>query len=379
MMLKHEEVASYLVGAGLLDPASVVGGNLLVLNASRRNSNFKIIDEGGPAYLLKQSVGAERALTVKNEAYAYSLLRARSARLGRYLPGFHRYVESEGILLLEMLRGARGFDEHVFHARRLSARLAAQSGAALALLHRLAPNGPDDREWSGLRSAPPPWVLSLHRPHIEMYRQVSNANLQLIVRLQSFPHYCALLDALRGEWRRTSLVHYDIKLANLLAVPIGPQNRKLYSLKIIDWELAGIGDPLWDVGSFLGEIVGLWLVSLPITPGEAPHQFIPMARVPLERLQPALRSFWAAYEQRAGLDPGESLAFLLGAVRYAGARLIQTAFERCQTLIQPTAHDLYFMQIAFNILEQPLQAVTQLLGIAPRTGTTPPWTTRPTT
>src|SRR5512145_3314322 len=109
-----------------------------------------------------------------------------------------------------------------------------------------------------------PSALSLHRPRVRMARDCSPACLNLNRILQNADGYDACLEELNRSWTATALIHRDVRLKNfLLAAPI-PTMRHA-DVKLIDWELACIGDPRWDIGAALGNYLGLWLESIPTT------------------------------------------------------------------------------------------------------------------
>src|SRR5438477_559487 len=137
-MLTQPNVAPYLLKRGLVGAQSLVEGDLSVVDASRRNTNFKVVRERGVSYLLKQGIGPERAMTVDNEAAVYRLLHSvkGTARFRRYLPEVYLYSPEEHILTLELLTGARHLGE--YHRRgRFSTRIAGAVGEALGALHSI--------------------------------------------------------------------------------------------------------------------------------------------------------------------------------------------------------------------------------------------------
>jgi sigma54-dependent transcription regulator len=94
-----------------------------------------------------------------------------------------------------------------------------------------------------------------------------------------------------------------------------------------------------------------------------PEEFLQHARFPLEKMHPDVRSFWYAYRRALNLDTAQSDAFLIKAIRYAAARLLQTAFERVQHATQVTGEAVLLLQLSMNVLERPREATVQLLGM----------------
>ena len=364
--LTPKEIAPYLIESGLVSARSIVEGDLVVLDASRRNSNFKVVSERGTSYLIKQGIDGERAGTIANEASVCSFLQtdAAYAPLRPYLPVLHMCQPEEHVEVFELVRDACDLREYHTRLGRFPTNLAADLGLVLGTLHsaRSVQEGTAHIE---RRDAP--WPLTLHRPSFALYRRMSNANVQLVSAMQSFPAFGMLLDALRARWpefvgaEAGALVHYDIKLDNVLV--IRDRSGRAKGIKLVDWELAGLGDPAWDVGALFGEYLGFWLLSIPITGESPPERFLEMALYPLSRIQPALGAFWDSYKDQAGLVGPEAAQFLWRAVAYAACRLLQTAFESSQRTSKLTGNALCFLQLSFNVLQRPFEAATQLLGI----------------
>ncbi|MCG5218423.1 aminoglycoside phosphotransferase family protein [Streptosporangium sp. KLBMP 9127] len=57
---------------------------------------------------------------------------------------------------------------------------------------------------------------------------------------------------LHDRWAPTSLIHFDLGGDNIL-FPAEPQGDAL-PVRLIDWELAGFGDPVYDVGFLVGQL-----------------------------------------------------------------------------------------------------------------------------
>jgi hypothetical protein len=370
-MLTQPQVAPYLLQRSLITQQAIVRGDLEVHSLASRNNNFKAVSVGGPSYLLKQGVGAEREATVAREAAVYGLLYADAgaARLRRYLPGVCLYSPEDSVLVLELFSDAQSMGEYHLRRGRFSTSVAGELGRALGTLHRVT-TAEDGRAEAGGYAAfpmPAPFALSIHRPHTAFFNEASHANLQLVKIVQRFPEYCALLDDLRKAWHAGAFVHYDIKWNNLLVLPPGARESHGVlgnpRLRIIDWELAGMGDPCWDAGSVFSEYLNFWLNSIPITGEDPPDRFVELARYPLGKMQPALRSFWWSYASAMELDGPTAYEWLVRSVRYGAARLVQTAFEYAQGSMHLTGNVVCALQLSLNMLQRPQEAAVHLLGI----------------
>jgi aminoglycoside phosphotransferase (APT) family kinase protein len=381
--LSLPEVAPYLLRRGLVGPSSVVDGALSVEDVSRRNRNYRAVRERGPSYLLKQGAGGDGIATVAHEAAVYRRLEALTGhdRFRRYLPRSYGYDSERHVLVVELLQDGRDLGEYHAAAGRFPRRLATELGNALGKLHRATrlPTGTAGSvPASDPGGSPPHWVLRVHRPHLALYRDISAPNIELVRIIQQSAPFCRLLDELRRGWQTEALIHNDVKWTNCVVfAPAGSQ--RVTRLKLVDWELAQLGDPAWDVGSVFSSYLSAWLASIPITGHDPPDRFPELARHPLERMQPAMRAFWVAYCRRTGADPADpaapaapaSSAMLLRATRYAAARLVQTAYEHLQAAPQLTGYVICSLQLGLNVLQRPHEAAAHLFGIPAGSGVSP--------
>jgi thiamine kinase-like enzyme len=355
------QVVAYLVEQGLLDAQTVVAGDVVVEDASRRHPNFRIIHDSGPAYLVKQAGDAEQAAALAREAAIYEHLSAGDLPLRHYLPRLHRYDADEHVLVLELWTSARHLSAYHRRIGRCPPGVAAALARALATLHRYPLPAVGQIEAARTPACPPPLSLTFSRPTLALYRTLSLANHQLLRTIQQFPAFDLVLTSLRQTWQPRAWVHYDIKWENILMLPPLPKRRS--QLKLVDWELAGLGDPCWDVGAVFGEYLSFWLLSMPISGSDPLDRFMEHARYPLAAIQPALRRFWQVYAQQMAFDEGTAYQWLERAVLYCAARLLQTAVEQSQVAAQPTASAFGLLQLSLNILQRPQEAVVHLLGI----------------
>jgi aminoglycoside phosphotransferase (APT) family kinase protein len=317
------------------------------------------VSESAPSFLVKQGFGAEGRATLANEAAVYQVLASQGPDLGRYVPRFHGWDEEHAMLVLELVESAHSLTEHQARGR-FSRQVARSVGRALGALHRIRV---DDGQLALYPAAP--FALSVHRPEVSWLRDISDANVELIKLIQGAPGVSQLLDEVRGSWQPISIIHNDYKSENCMVVR-GRGGRGT-GVRLVDWESAGAGDPGWDVGSVFGDYLASWLSSIPITGQDPPERFPELARFPLERMRPALRAFWEAYVDGAGLSAMEADRRLVQAARFSATRLLQTAFEQTQAGSRLTGTTMCLLQVAVNILRRPHEAAVRLLGI-PLTG-----------
>lgn len=352
-------VIPYLLANKYLAVEDVVKNVVRVDADPRRNNNFRVSVSSRPGIFLKQARDFDGRQTLAREAALSGALAdlPGSNPILRYLVPFLSYDPTSNILLFELLEKARSLAVHQ-RSRRIPLHAAVELGKALGAVHNVAPEClPLDRV-PGLRRPARPHVFFLHRADYQFYCGASPGDLGLMRLLQSFPALCELLEELDTEWRSETLIHFDLKLDNVLLLP-GKR-----SVCLVDWEMAAIGDPAWDLGSLFADCLCAWLFSIPIAVDESPTRYLSLARLPLPSLQPALRTIWTSYRKERCLMGTAAAEFLLRAIRYSAARLIHVATERTRLAPELMSTIAYQLQLSWNILRDPKHACSQLLNLA---------------
>jgi hypothetical protein len=88
-------------------------------------------------------------------------------------------------------------------------------------------------------------------------------------------------------------------------------------------------------------------------------------------MHPAMRSFWQSYVRYMELDAATSGEWLLRAVEYGAARLVQTGYELTQMSLRLTGNIVSLLQLGLNILQRPQEAIVHLLGLPLRQAWSP--------
>ena len=324
-LLEPHEVPGYLLRRRLLSRRSIVDGRLRITDASSRNRNLRVSGGPGESYLLKQGIAADSAQTLANEVALYRRLAQGAAPLPRLVAS----DDDRGIVILEWIED--GQDLVRLHAgrNRCPPAVAAALGRALAAVHAVAPDGEELRD-------DPPWILSLHRPQLDALRYLSAASIELVRLVARDASVRRVLDGLREDFRVETLVHRDVKWENCIAcAPAG--------VKLVDWEMAGWGDPAFDLGSAFSDYVAH-------RPGQAP--------------QPAIGRLWRAYVRARRLGGPQAEELLERSTRYAGARLLQSAFEHTQEARAAGDRVAVNARLGRALLVEPGAAGAELLGIA---------------
>jgi hypothetical protein len=363
VILSPENLVYYLLERGLVTPESVVNSGIEISEIPRRNRNFKIKQRNGPGYFLKQvrQWEPETLRTLQSEAQCYRLATEDPtfSDLASIVPHFHSFDPRRSVLVTELLDGAETVNEHHFRNAAFPVEVAQQLGRTFGNYHRKAILNPPGT-LDGMFSRRPAWALSMHDMPPHTVPNLSGGIHQLLGMVRQFPQFGTALEKLRAEWRFEVLLHGDIKWDNCVLCP--GSNGDL-QLKIVDWEMADWGDSCWDLAGIFSAYLSFWVQSLPANGAANPDMLVAQAQFPIEKMQPAMQSFWNTYCECRELPPKAAQELLLRTVLYAGARNIQTAFEVLQTSPTANAGTVLLLQLSMNVLGNPETASRELLGI----------------
>jgi hypothetical protein len=366
MIITTNNIVYYLLERGLVTFESVVDGDLMVVDASRRNRNFKVIRKHHQGYFVKQIQQWEpqAIATLQSEAVCYSLSQndANFAPLALLMPKFYAYDPGRSVLIVELLPEAENLSEYQRHLGEFPLDVASKLGKMLGTYHRdVGINSQNSPHYASFPKRIP-WILSVHQHSPSLFNSLSAANSQLLGVVQKYPEFHQALNALQGQWQINSLIHGDMKWDNCIVFKQTDQSDKP-GLKVVDWELADLGDACWDVGAIFQAYLSFWILSMQMLADTSPAQLVDMAQYPLEKMQPAIQMFWKSYADTMQMDDMLMRERLERSVKYGAARMIQTAYEYMAFSPQITANALCLLQVSFNILKNPQEAISDLLGM----------------
>lgn len=391
--LVPEAAVRYLLDIGQLTPRDIVHGDVRVDAIAARNRSLRVTVRNTRGCFLKQAEPSTpgAAQNLAREAAFYSRVAATGSlgALSALLPDFVAYDAERATLAIALVPDACNAHELDDADGPVQfPRIGTLLGDALASVHAVRADDAATRDALGLETLSPPWVLELGRPVPAMLRDLSTAHLELVKQLQAAPGATEALDALREAWDPTTLVHLDLKWGNVLVrapAPLFVPER----LWLIDWEDACWGDPAWDVGSAFHACIADAIHAAMAEHDEAEGDTAtPRAAAPdgmvrdgspaamraafqrtFPRAQVELTACWSAYARALDLAPEHALALRARAVRSAGARLLQSAYEWCHSSWHPPRGAVLAFQLGLNLLRAPLTDAERFLGLATGAGT----------
>lgn len=364
MVIDQDNVGYFLAERGLVDFDSVVDGDFIVLDQSSRNRNLKIIRRNSPGFFIKQLAQQTPDFleSLQREATCYQL--ASEHHLFRSLrpliPKLHHYDADNHILIIELLPEAETVWEHHRRVGTYPVTVARLQGKKLGTYHnKVKVNGQTNALKVFKRQHP--WILSVHETNPMYLSQLSQGNSQLIGILQQYPEFSSALAAIKSDWKYTSLIHGDIKWENMMLT--GGDNGTPLELRIIDWEIADIGDEAWDVGAVIQAYLAFWIFSLPLTSETTIAAAAAASGASGEEIKEALAAYWLSYMNTRKLTGPAAKRMLVKCMSCGAARMIQTAYESIQSSPQISPYALCKLQMSMNILRDPAKAVQDLMGL----------------
>src|SRR5579883_1107790 len=252
MYLTVSNLPYFLISKNLVPARSVVDGRFAIVAVGRRNRNFKIIRRGLPGMFVKQakSTEYEAVSTLQREAAFYARVQrwGAYAPLRRIMPEMVYFDPARYALIIDAIEGAESLAEYYLRQGTFPREAARATGESVALLHSFGAQMAGDEVLSPWMFRQVPWVMQMDVTGAGFLQKLGPAGANLAAAMALYPSLQPMLSSLRPEWRQDSLIHGDMKWENCLVSSSEP-----LKLRVVDWELADIGDGAWDVATIFKE------------------------------------------------------------------------------------------------------------------------------
>jgi aminoglycoside phosphotransferase (APT) family kinase protein len=355
LILTRHNTLLFLLNHGLISVQDLVEHSITVRAHTQRNRGFSVTWRNGQGYYVKQhqpDAGPwESHSSVVNEARILQNLH-RTGGLPAPIPAFRLFDVHRQALVTDWQPDALPCADLAITDGQLDLAVAATLGTTLAGLHTsLANAGLEDISGQAF-SSDPPWVLQFHRLHPLAGEDQSWAQARLVALIGQQEDVLPLLGALAASWPTRQLIHGDMKWQNCLMRTAADGTPDCV---FIDWEMAALGDPLWDLAGLAQSWLKAWLDGVPFDPADSEEDLAARGAANFAPFRQALSALWQAYLAQYPDVSSTRFASL------CGARLIQTLYEESdgETDISPT--HLMLLQLARNLLQLPEEGATYLL------------------
>ena len=336
-MLTRRDALQHLLRLGLLTPDDVVAQTITATEYVGRNHLVRVERPGAPCYVVKQPRDADTpdAATMWTEAAIFwlSVNDPVFAVLAPWMPKYYHYDEPNKVLTIELIIASDSLMAKQMAGAAIAPRLIRDVGRAFGTLHGPASQVLREERTRRLFRTGIAWVLTLGAPQ-SPYVPGTPAAQSIVAAVLQRPDAVAALAQARADWRDAHIVHGDAKAANVLIL----END---TVRVIDWEIAALGDGLWDVAG----IVHSLLMPNPLSAPE------PLA-VAQTRAQAQIDAFWDGYVA-ASPSPAHLADPRVALLRLAGARMVQTCLEATQFTNQNYPHTPAVLQIGLELLTRP--------------------------
>jgi Phosphotransferase enzyme family len=336
-MLTRRDALQHLLRLGLLTPDEVVAQDIRATEYIGRNHLVRVERPLAPCYIVKQprDMNTPDAATMWTEAAIFWLAvhHPTFAVLAPWMPKYYHYDEPNKLLTIELIAASDSLMAKQMAGVTLDLLLLRDVGRAFGTLHGKASQVLGEERIRRLFRPGLAWVLTLGQPQ-SPYTPGTEAAQSILAAVLRRPDAVAALAQARADWRDAHIVHGDAKAANVLILESG-------AVRVIDWEIAALGDGLWDIAGMVHSL----LVPNPLT---APEGLV-AAQL---RAQAEIDALWAGYVEVSAMPPhlADPRVALL---RLAGARIVQTCLESTQFNNQLYPHLPPMLQMGLELLTQP--------------------------
>lgn len=370
-LLDLDTLPEYLVGRHLVDPYDIVHGGFRAEDRSRRNRSFKVRVGRGQSLLVKQAdtlMDAATARTVRVEAEVLRAIAEEDAlsRLRWLAPAFVDADAPRGVCVTELVDPATTLTRYHQAGRRRPVFDPDAGRAAAMILATVHERGGQALAGGLLPSVPrgPHYMLTYAaklRPHAG---DASPAIRELTRHVREHATWTREADAILRLWEgKKDLVHGDARWENFLLGTGEPEARMPLDMRLIDWELALVGDGAFDVATWFAEYFRFWAVVA------RPQRLVDLAdlearsTIAPRRWHDQARAFWHAYARRRGLEGRAKRAALARAICYLPPLLVIVATEACKAQVDYPGSSRALVELSQRVHDDPVRAASSLLGI----------------
>jgi len=346
-------IADILIHEGLISAKDIVDGDFQVTDISRRNQNYRVEFGDGNGFLIKQvkSSDPQAAASFQCEAAVHWLAQNDPdfAPFNGLSPRCRGYDPQRNLLVINLIGEARTLSEAL--VKGLDNQQAARTGQLLAIAHWQTGRKMLEGNLESPFKRRIPWTLTIQTLPAEHLSTVSEGNRQLIVMVQTTPALRDMLTAVHSAWRPQAFIHGDLKPDNCLVLNSVEKHERY--VQFVDWELADFGDPAWDLAALLQ---GFW------TPSLLQHGHVDATFSFMHSVWPLIDTLMQSYLSNSAIPADQWSAMRCRSIQFAGARMVQTAYEMLHSSAVVTPEATLVLQAAIAIYAN-AQLIESMTGV----------------
>ncbi|MEQ9815421.1 MAG: aminoglycoside phosphotransferase family protein, partial [Azospirillaceae bacterium] len=328
--LSAPELPYLLEELGLITLGEALHPGLRILELTSRNVTFRVCRAQGGGFFIKQPrhIGAATIAKIHGEAAVTGHLSGAGLE---GLPALLAVDSRCAALVYELVEGRHlglGEGDPAHHFRQL--------GATLARLHRINAGA----------ELPVSDLPVLARP--EGWREMGASSPVALAVLARDRAIREGFDWLADSWRGDAIIHGDIKPSNVMVGADG-------AIRLIDWELGGLGDPRWDLGMAAGYLLSEAIYAHILRDDERPLSDC------LSSAREMTAVLLDGYRAQASGKAMEAIS-ASGLGRATALAIAQFVLALGRGAQRPTQAMIRLTQIALNLLARPADGLRTLVG-----------------
>lgn len=366
-LLTLDNLVRYLLDNQIVSSADVVDDeSFAVEDRTRRNRNFKVLRSGAPKLMVKQSgsFDPESVATLHAEA---NLLEAVAndghfRPIRWFSPRLVYFDAANSILVTELVHPATSLTK--FHLNQgkvgFAVEMGATAGRVLANFHTAATQAVRRGYIDFLRPGMP-FAFKAQQFLSKAGDEAGEATAEFMALLKATPLYgnlAAIQETIAGG---KEVVHGDVRWDNFLLTH-GSAPATNMNVRLIDWELAHLGDSAWDVTCYLTEYLRFWLNTVSLVTKD-PDTDAPEGAFRLEEAHGSAQRFLDAYFRRRNLRGAQRAAFLGRVGWYLPYAVVAVAFESTQRQSKVPFHAKVGLRMAQEAYADPHGRLAQWFGV----------------
>ena len=348
MRLTKKNITHYLLDKGFLDPGLFISGDYILTQTMSRNSIFRVEHQNKTGLFVKQLINQDTSnsyLLQKDATCHYVIHKSELYQdVAKYIPKYYGYDLNHNILVTEYFPNTKSMHEIIYQKKEFSDEHAKKLAAILASFHFDITKEVDNNTSLQFFSGMVPWILNIGTIDPSNNTNGSNNSNSVVVEIQKHPELVKKIEKVAAQWERYSLIHGDIKWMNFIV------SHDEKDMKLVDWEIADLGDPLWDVAGVLQSYLISWVLSFNNNVAQYHQKISGTEFLSLETVLPAIKVFWDAYALLQNFTKEEKDHKIIKAVSYMAVRMIQTAFESNMFEPKVSSNSMRIIQFCDHIL-----------------------------
>jgi thiamine kinase-like enzyme len=320
-----------------------------------RHTTINAVDNRGKHlyFIKKEGQGFKLPFSLKNEIWFYNYISRQKElfKIKEYIPNFLAYDKKQKMLILESLHNYETLYSYIGRLRAFPKETSECLAKIIAYLHT-TPLSHENRDIPSFC----PNIPSFDRITPEILANNNDAFIEMLEIIQGDKRIYESLESLR-RLTKYCLIHGDLKFDNILI----SKYTKPTSLKFIDWELCGWGNPHVDLGTIIGNFILSWAKSIRLRRNRRLEECIKSSNISFLGLTLAINHFLKTYQKLTKKDlPCFATISIIDIIKYAGLVNLLSVLVEAKLMYRLSSMGVLVLSLSKTLLTEPNRAVNLL-------------------